>query len=548
MRIVEVPAAAVRPMRSAVLRPKQAAADLVYPGDELPGAVHAAAFDGDGDGDAGAGIVGIVSLSPEPHPVVPRDGDWRIRGMATDPSVRSRGTGRALLDFVLAHARARGGQRVWCNARTSAIGFYERFGMRTEGAEFRYGDNVPHFLMAGPLVADPPPGAGPLSGLLVVDLTRALAGPHATMMLGDLGARVIKVEAPGNGDDSRSWGPPFVGPAEDRQSTYFLSSNRDKESIVLDLKDPADGASLTELLRRADVLCENFRPGVLTRLGFSDEQLLELNPRLVVMSISGFGHDGPEGGRAGYDQIAQGEAGFMSLTGSGPDDPQKSGVPVGDLIAGMWGAYGVLAALLERERTGRGQIVRTSLLAGLVGVHAFQGTRWTIAGEVPRAQGNHHPSISPYGLFRCRDGAVQLACGSEGLWTRLCAEFGLDRDAPGMATNPERVVNRDAVIGMLETSFADVGAADLLARLDQAGVPGGKVRTLDEVYNWEQTRSQGLAIRVEHPTLGPITLPGSPLRFFADTGAGVAETTRSEHAPPPLLDEDGTAIRSWLAT
>jgi crotonobetainyl-CoA:carnitine CoA-transferase CaiB-like acyl-CoA transferase len=407
-----------------------------------------------------------------------------------------------------------------------------------------------------------------LAGIVVVDLTRALAGPHATMMFGDLGARVIKVEAPGGGDDSRGWGPPFVYPHEDaaqrtlriftgapnegrpdggeRQSTYFLSTNRDKESIVLDLKSAESLATLTDLLGRADVLCENFRSGVMPRLGLSDERLLEINPRLVVLSISGFGHDGPEGGRPGYDQIAQGEAGLMSLTGSGPDDPQKTGVPVGDLIAGMWGAYGVLAALLERERTGRGQIVRTSLLAGLVGVHAYQGTRWTIATEVPRAQGNHHPSISPYGLFHCRDGAVQLACGSEGLWRRLCAEFGLDPDAEGMATNADRVGHRDDLIALLEVTFADLDGAELLARLDAAGVPSGRVRTLDDVYDWEQTRSQGLALEVAHPTLGTITLPGSPLRFFAASEHGVVETTRVEHAPPPLLDEHAAAIREWL--
>jgi crotonobetainyl-CoA:carnitine CoA-transferase CaiB-like acyl-CoA transferase len=170
--------------------------------------------------------------------------------------------------------------------------------------------------------------------------------------------------------------------------------------------------------------------------------LLGRNPRLVMLSISGFGHDGPEGGRAGYDQIAQGEAGLMSLTGPSPDEPQKVGVPIGDLLAGMYGAYGVLAALHERGRTGRGQVVRTSLLASLVGVHAFQGTRWTVAGEVGRAQGNHHPSICPYGLFRCRNGVVQIALGSEGLWRRFCAGFGLDPDAEGHATNPS--ASRDA--------------------------------------------------------------------------------------------------------
>src|SRR3954467_4680524 len=328
---------------------------------------------------------------------------------------------------------------------------------------------------------------GPLEGILVVDLTRALAGPHAAMMLGDLGARVIKVESPGSGDDSRGWGPPFVQPDDGpRESTYFLSTNKNKESITLDLKDEGDKSVLTELLRRADVLLENFRPGTLARLGFGTDVVAELNPRLVTLSISGFGHDGPEGQRAGYDQIAQGEAGLMSLTGSGPDDPQKVGVPIGDLLAGMYGAYGVLAALLERQRTGRGQVVRTSLLAAVVGVHAFQGTAYTVAGEVERVQGNHHPSICPYGLFHCADGAVQLSVGSEGLWRRLCAGFGLDPDAPGLTTNADRVARREQGIELLETTFAQIGTEELLAKLADLGVPAGRVRDLGEVYDWEQ--------------------------------------------------------------
>ncbi|GAB3201105.1 CoA transferase [Geodermatophilus arenarius] len=389
---------------------------------------------------------------------------------------------------------------------------------------------------------------GPLDGVLVVDLTRALAGPHAAMMLGDLGARVIKVENPGGGDDTRGWGPPFVQPeAGDRESTYFLSANRNKESVTLDLKDEGDKELLRELVRRADVLMENFRPGTLERLGFGTAVLAELNPRLVTLSISGFGHDGPEGGRAGYDQIAQGEAGLMSLTGPGPDDPQRVGVPIGDLLAGMYGAYGVLAALHERERTGRGQVVRTSLLAAVVGVHAFQGTAWTVGGQVGRAQGNHHPSIAPYGLFHCKGGSVQLSCGSESLWRRLCAEFDLDPEAPGLATNGERVGNRQQVIELLERAFADVDAETLLARLAAAGVPAGKVRTIDEVYGWEQTLSQGLLVDVEHATLGRLQLPGPPLRFFAAGPDGETETTRRDHAAPPVLGGSDEAVRAWLA-
>lgn len=384
---------------------------------------------------------------------------------------------------------------------------------------------------------------GPLSGTVVVDLTRALAGPHAGMMLGDLGARVIKVETPGTGDDTRGWGPPFVGD-DGEVSTYFLSCNRNKESVALDLKSDDGVEVLEQLVRRADVLLENFRTGVLDRLGFGVDRLMELNPRLVLLSITGFGHDGPEGGRPGYDQIAQGEAGLMSLTGGGPDDPQRVGVPIGDLLAGMWGAYGVLAALLERERTGQGQVVRTSLLAGIVGVHAFQGTRWTVAGEVGRAQGNHHPSIAPYGLFRCRDGAVQISVGNEALWARFCVGFGLDPAAEGLARNTERVRDRERTVAVVEEAFREWDAEALLGRLAELGIPAGKVRALDEVYGWEQTASQGLLVDVEHATLGRITLPGPPLRFFAADGA---ETTPRDHTPPPLLDQHGTDVRAWLA-
>ena len=387
---------------------------------------------------------------------------------------------------------------------------------------------------------------GPLSGYTVVDLSRALAGPHAGQMLGDLGARVIKVENPASGDDSRSWGPPFVGPEDDPQATYFFSCNRNKESIALNLKDDGDKEVLAQLIERADVLVENFRGGVLTRLGFSTKRCMELNPRLVILSITGFGHDGPEASRAGYDQIAQGEAGLMSLTGSGPDDMQKVGVPIADLLSGIYGSYGVLAALLERERTGRGKVVRTSLIAGMVGVHAFQGTRATVAGENPAPGGNHHPSLSPYGLFHCKGGAVQISVGNQNLWHKLCAAFDIDPETQGMATNAERVANRPAVISVIEERFRDYTAEELLEKLAAAGIPSGIVRSLQEVYQWEQALSQGLKISVEHPALGEIDLPGPPLRFFDADTEGETESTPREHLAPPLLNEHGDAIRRWL--
>src|SRR3954452_18915627 len=349
-----------------------------------------------------------------------------------------------------------------------------------------------------------------LTDLVVVDLTRALAGPHAAMMLGDLGARVIKVESPG-GDDSRAWGPPFVGPEDAQESTYFMSANRNKESVTADLKTEEGKDFLTRLVARSDVLLENFRTGVLDRLGCSVERLHEINPRLVILSITGFGHDGPEGGRAGYDQIAQGEAGLMSLTGPPADEPTRVGVPIGDLLAGMYGAYGVLAALHERERTGVGRVVRTSLLASVVGVHAYQGTRWTVAGEVPHAIGNHHPSIAPYGLFAPADVPVQIACGNDNQWRALS---GLLRIADErFESNRQRVTHREDLISAIERSLTMRTAESWLARLAELGIPAGKVRTLDDVYAWDQTESQGLLLEVDHPDVGPITLPGPPLRF-----------------------------------
>jgi formyl-CoA transferase len=348
---------------------------------------------------------------------------------------------------------------------------------------------------------------------------------------------VIKVEAP-SGDDTRSWGPPFVEAADGAQhSTYFLSCNRNKESIALNLKSDDGHATLAELVSRADVLIENFRPGVLDRLGFGVDTLHEINPWLVVLSITGFGHDGPEGGRAGYDQIAQGEAGLMSLTGSDADHPTRVGVPIGDLLAGMYGAYGVVAALLERERTGVGRVVRTSLLAAIVGVHAFQGTRYTVAGEVPEPTGQHHPSICPYGMFATADGWVQIAVGSDGLWHRFAPAFGLER--AGWATNEARVRDRDAVLTAVNEAFAAWPAQDVLKRLDELGVPAGKVRNLADVFDWEQTRSQGLLIDVDHAALGRIHLPGPPLRFDG--------RSPRRHSAPPTLDQHGAAIRAWLA-
>ena len=389
----------------------------------------------------------------------------------------------------------------------------------------------------------------PLAGIVVLDLTRALAGPHATMLLGDLGARVIKIERPGTGDESRQWGPPFTaaaanpagpdgGAAGHGDSTYFLSCNRNKESVTCDLASDQGKDLLRRLVTRCDVLVENFRPGVLDRLGFSCHRLHELNPRLVICSITGFGHDGPEGSRPGYDQIVQGEAGLMSVTGADPGHPIKAGLSIADVLAGLNAALGIVAALHERAATGLGRVVRTSLLASVIGAHAFQGTRWTVAGEVPSATGNHHPSIAPYGTFRCADGLLQVGVANEGQWQRFAPVIGVDPADPRFAENRLRVARRDELTAEIELALARAGRAHWLGLLGQAGVPAGSIRAIDEVYQWAQTRSQGLVISVDHPVLGRIELPGPSLRFDG--------MPPSEHAAPPVLGQHDAAVRAWL--
>jgi crotonobetainyl-CoA:carnitine CoA-transferase CaiB-like acyl-CoA transferase len=376
----------------------------------------------------------------------------------------------------------------------------------------------------------------PLEDLLVIDLSRVVTGPFAAMMLGDLGARVIKVERP-EGDDTRQWGPPFVGPEGRRESTYFLSVNRNKESIVLDLKVRDDAVVLERLIERADVLVENFRPGVLDRLELSHERMLKLNPRLVVLSITGFGHDGPEAERAGYDQIVQGEAGLMGFTGP-PGEPTKVGVPIADLLAGMFGAYGVLAALRDRDRGREGQVVRTSLLAGVVATHSYQGGRYLIGGEIPEPGGNRHPSIAPYRTYDCSDGVIQVAVGNEPIWGRFASLLGIDAEDPRFATNRARLENSDALDPLIADRLASDTAASWLEQFRESGIPAGEVKSLDQVYASAQVGSQGLVAETEHSTLGTIRTPGPPLRFD--------RSGTREHAAPPTLGEHSEAIRAWL--
>jgi crotonobetainyl-CoA:carnitine CoA-transferase CaiB-like acyl-CoA transferase len=369
-----------------------------------------------------------------------------------------------------------------------------------------------------------------LEGVRVVDLTRALAGPYATMMLADVGADVIKVEPP-RGDDSRGW-LPFTGDPDAAApgiSAYFLSANRGKRSVTIDLKSEAGAGALRRICADADVLVENYRPGLLTKLGLDPARLRDENPRLITLSITGFGSTGPDGHRPGFDQIAQAEAGLMSITGAAGGEPTRVGLPIADLLAGMFGAFGVMAALAERERTGRGQAVDTSLVASVAAVHSFQGAGWLAAGKAPARTGNRHPSIAPYGTFRCADAEIVIAVGSESLWRRFAAAVGLDPDRPDIATNADRVRLVETLEGEVNALLAGRSAEEVLKLLDDGGIPAGRIRSLPDVWQWEQVRHLGLVHTMQHPVLGDVEVPGGALRY-----AGV---NAASDVPPPLLGQ-----------
>jgi formyl-CoA transferase len=386
--------------------------------------------------------------------------------------------------------------------------------------------------------------AGPLAGVHVLDLARVLAGPYAAMLLGDLGAEVIKVERPGAGDDTRHWGPPFVQGAGDAaagdraESTYFLSVNRGKRSAAIDLKDPGEREFVEALVRWADVLVENFRPGVMDRLGLSDDRLAELNPRLIRLSISGFGEQGPDRDRVGYDQILQAEGGVMSLTGTAASRAVKVGVPIADISAALFGVIGALGALVERERSGLGQRVSTSLLAGQVGIHTFQATRYLIAGQVPGLSGNHHPTVAPYGVFDAADGPLVIAVGNDDIWRRFAPLAGLDPADPRFATNALRLGHLGELQQIMNAALAQRMVADWLDRLRRAGVPAGELKTLDRVYDSEQARAENLIWEVDHPRLGSIRLPGHPVHY--------SRTAVTPGLPPPVLGEHTDELRAAL--
>ncbi|MHB8379515.1 MAG: CaiB/BaiF CoA transferase family protein [Acidimicrobiales bacterium] len=379
---------------------------------------------------------------------------------------------------------------------------------------------------------------GPLDGLHVLDFSRVLAGPYATMVLGDLGADVIKVEHPGTGDDTRMWGPPFMQSDGERESTYFLSVNRNKRSVTIDMKDPEERRFIEELVRWADVVVENFRPGVMDRLGLGDSELESLNPGLLRLSINGFGDDGPDARRVGYDHILQAEGGLMSLTGV-PEGPMvKVGVPIADITAGLFGVIGVLAGLVERATSGRGQRVSTSLLAGQIGLHTFQGTRYLVAGEVPPPSGNQHPTVCPYGVFDASDGPVVIAVGNENIWRRFAPLVDVDPADVRFATNAKRIVNVEELNELMAPVLAARRVREWLASFDEAGVPAGEVKKLDAVYASEQVRQQNLVWTAKHATLGSIELPGSPLRYGRNTVA--------VWRPPPTLGEHSSEVRDEM--
>jgi crotonobetainyl-CoA:carnitine CoA-transferase CaiB-like acyl-CoA transferase len=374
----------------------------------------------------------------------------------------------------------------------------------------------------------------PLSGIKVLDLTRALAGPFCTMVLGDLGADVIKVEPTGGGDMIRNWGPYDRG-----VSAYYLSGNRNKRGITVNFRDPAGPALLRELAGQCDVLVENFRPGTMEAMGLSYEALATLYPGLVYAGITGFGRTGPVGDRPGFDQIAQGYSGLMSLTGSPESGPMRVGVAIGDQAAGMWAAMGILAALLQRKSTGRGQRVETSLLASLVGLLSVQGQRYLSLGEVPALVGNTHPVIAPYGVFETANGPLNIAPATTGMWQKLCNLLSLDAlvDDPRFSDNAARVVARDELKQLLEQRLKQDTREHWTKVFLDAAIPAGPINNLADVFADEQVRHCGMVEEIEHPLLGPVKQVGCPIGLDSMRG-------RSVRLPPPLLGEHTRQVLS----
>jgi glutaryl-CoA transferase len=378
---------------------------------------------------------------------------------------------------------------------------------------------------------------GPLDGIRVLDLTRVLAGPYCTMFLGDLGAEVVKVEQPGVGDDTRGWGPPFVG----GESAYFLCVNRNKKSITVDFKSQDGIALLRRLAERADVLIENFRPGTMERLGLGEKDLRANNPRLIYASLSGFGADGPMSDAPGYDLIVQAWGGLMSVTGMPDGDPTKVGVAIIDLVAGLMLGKSIVSALFAREQLGIGQKIDTSLLEAEVACLINVGSNYLIEGKIPGRWGNAHSSIVPYQSFKTADGYVVIGVASEGIWRRFSEAIGRSElaDDPRFAKNSNRVQNREVLITALSEIFLGRETDAWMKLLNEAEVPCAPVQTIDQVFKAPQVLHREMLVKVEHPTAGTVPMAGIPVKFSA--------TPASIRLPPPTLGQHTEEVlTSWL--
>jgi crotonobetainyl-CoA:carnitine CoA-transferase CaiB-like acyl-CoA transferase len=374
----------------------------------------------------------------------------------------------------------------------------------------------------------------PLKDIRVLDLSRILAGPYCTMMLGDLGADVIKVERPGRGDDSRGWGPPFVGAPYGPyagESAYFMAANRNKRSITVNLKSPEGLEIVHRLARVSDVLVENFRTGVLDRMGLGYADMWALNPRLVYCSISGYGRTGPWAERPGYDFVIQAEGGMMGITGPEEGPPYRVGVPIVDITAGMCAATAVLAALHARTHTGEGQLVDVSLLNTQAALLSNVASNYLVGGAKPRRLGNAHPNITPYEAFRARDRWFAMAAANERQWALVCDVIGQPelKDDARFTTNSLRVSHRAELRAVLNDAFAARDAEEWLTRLREAGLPCGPINTVPDVFAHPQAEARNLALEAQHPTAGQVRLTGFPY-LLSGTPAEIRH-------PPPLLGQ-----------
>jgi crotonobetainyl-CoA:carnitine CoA-transferase CaiB-like acyl-CoA transferase len=368
---------------------------------------------------------------------------------------------------------------------------------------------------------------GPLAGLTILDLTRVLSGPYCTMLAADMGARVIKIEHPKRGDDTRAWGPPFLH----GESAYYLSINRNKESVALDYTTPEGRAALDALIAQADVLVENFRPGTLDDRGLGYEALAAKHPRLIFVSISGFGHTGPRREEAGYDAMMQAEGGLMSITGTPDGTPVRLGVAVADITAGMFAFQGLLLALIARGTTGKGQHVDIALLDAVTSLLTYQAGRYFATGESPERLGNRHATIVPYNTFETAQGVLVLAVGNDDQFQRFCRVAGLTNLAADerFRTNAGRVQHHDSLQPSIAAALATRTAEEWVLRLREAGVPCGAVRSVGDALTDPQTLARQMVEMVDHPTIGSFPVLGVPVKLSTTPG--------SVHSAPPRLGE-----------